>query len=375
MIFRFPLIAACVLAWMIDCSSAVADVKLQLTTDKVTKSTVVQACGLSDGELLEVSGLSPDKLAPILRLFVKNSREAGQPVLGSCTLDDRCLIFAPRFPLEPGVIYVAEFQRDTAPAVRQELSITKPTLAPSTRIATVYPTAEILPQNLLKFYLHFTAPMSQGEAYRFIELSTVDGKVLEHPFLEIAEELWDRSGQRLTLLLDPGRVKRGLVPREEDGPILLAGQRYRLTIKADWPDARGVPLASGFVKSFHVAGEDFKQPDPANWSINPARARTIAPITFTFPEPLDHATLARGITLANSRGEIIRGDFTFSAHETRAHFTPLKPWKAGLVDVHISPVIEDLVGNSIERAFEVDRFDEVETAPPRSRSITIEIRP
>ena len=370
-------IATCALACLVGWSSAKADVQLRLVSSAQGRSTVVQACGLSERELEVVSSLSAQKkLAPVLRLFVKESRASGQPVLGTCALVDRCLVFDPRYPLQPGVLYVAEFSCDSESEIfKQELSIPKPAALHTTRIAAVYPTAEILPQNLLKFYIHFTAPMSQGSAYQYIELATAEGEALEHPFLEIAEELWDRSGQRLTLLLDPGRVKRGLVPREQDGPILAAGREYRLTIKADWPDANGSALAQVFVKKFRVGAEDFTQPDPANWKLTAARARTNVPVTFAFPEPLDHATVARGITLENSKGEIIRGDFTFSAHETRAHFTPLKQWKAGLIDVHISPVIEDLAGNSIERAFEVDRFDQVETAQPRRQTFTIEIRP
>ena len=370
-------IAGCAMASLVGWSSAMADVQLRLISPAQGRSTVVQACGLSERELREVSSLNAQKkLASVLRLFVKESRESGQPVLGTCLLVDRCLVFDPRYPLQPGVLYVAEFSCNAdSEVLKQELSIPKPAASHTTRIANVYPTADMLPQNLLKFYIHFTAPMSQGSAYQFIELAAADGEVLEHPFLEIAEELWDRSGQRLTLLLDPGRVKRGLVPREEDGPIFVAGREYRLTIKADWPDANGSPMAQVYVKKFRVGAEDFTQPDPANWKLTAARARTVAPVTIAFPEALDHATVTRGITLENSEGEIIGGDFTFSAHETRVHFTPLKQWKAGPIDVHISPVIEDLAGNSIERAFEVDRFDQVETAQPRRQTITIQIRP
>ena len=374
---RLPSVLSCAVAWLTFFNPTRADVELQLVHDKTTNVTVVRACGLSESEWSGIAELEQDQLATVLRVFVKETREAEQPVIGTCKLGERCVLFQPRFPLQAGVLYVAEFRSrsQSAAVTLQELSLPELKRVRTAEVALLTPSAQILPQNLLKFYVHFTAPMSQGVAYDFIELSTVDGQVLEHPFLEISEELWDPSGRRLTLLLDPGRVKRGLVPREEDGPIFMAGYDYRLTIKADWPDAQGIPLTKGFVKEFRIAAEDFRQPDPANWVIQPARARTREPLTFVFPEPLDRATVASGISFRNARGHVIPGEFTFSAHETRAHFTPTKAWRAELVDVVISPIIEDLAGNSIERPFEVDKFDRVETSRPREKWITLEIRP
>ncbi len=216
--------------------------------------------------------------------------------------------------------------------------------------------------------------MTQGEAYEHIELQGANGQPVPFPFLEIAEELWDESGQRLTLLLDPARVKRGLVPREEDGPILIAGSRYRLVIKATWPDARGAPLAKGFFKTFTVDPEDFRQPDPATWKIKSPKSKTRDALTFIMPEPMDHATFARGVTIENDKGQVVLGEFKFSNEETQAHFIPLKDWRPGLYDVRILKRIEDLVGNSILRPFEVDRFDDVAAAPNERESITIEIQ-
>jgi hypothetical protein len=95
----------------------------------------------------------------------------------------------------------------------------------------VYPTSSKLPENHLRFYVHFSAPMSRGEAYEHLRLLRKNGEPVYLPFLEIGEELWDKSGMRLTLLFDPGRVKRGLKPREENGPVLEEGEEYTLVIE------------------------------------------------------------------------------------------------------------------------------------------------
>ncbi len=69
----------------------------------------------------------------------------------------------------------------------------------------IYPSAgRLARRNQLKFYIHFSAPMSRGEAYRRIHLLDAEGQVLEAVFLELGEELWDPPMQRFTLLCDPG---------------------------------------------------------------------------------------------------------------------------------------------------------------------------
>ena len=69
--------------------------------------------------------------------------------------------------------------------------------------------------------------MSHGEAYRRVHLLDAEGQELPAVFLELGEELWDPAMQRFTLLFDPGRVKRRLVPREELGAVLTAGPTIR----------------------------------------------------------------------------------------------------------------------------------------------------
>jgi len=88
----------------------------------------------------------------------------------------------------------------------------------------VFPSAAALPANQLKFYVQFSAPMSRGEAWKHIRLLNHEGKPVDLPFLELDQELWDPNYQRLTILFDPGRIKRGLLPREEAGPIIEQGK-------------------------------------------------------------------------------------------------------------------------------------------------------
>ncbi len=198
------------------------------------------------------------------------------PLCGARTASTGAVIrFVPRFPLEPGLRYRAEFRPGSASRHRQStplppgIAIAAPpdpttlvaeyspghqkSLPPCTRSPQSTRTSDVLPENLLRFYISISAPMSRGEAYQRIKLlDAATGKPVESPFLELDEELWSPDGTRFTLLFDPGRVKRGLKPREELGPVLEAGKSYSLVIDADWPDATGNPLTAGFRKTFRV---------------------------------------------------------------------------------------------------------------------------
>jgi hypothetical protein len=130
-----------------------------------------------------------------------------------------------------------------------------------TRVGRVYPSADVLPSNLLRFYIYFSAPMSQGEAGRRMRLLDEAGKPLVGVFLP-SEELWDPQFQRLTMTLDPGRIKRGLTSNQAMGPPIAEGKRYTLVIDPDWPDARNVPMIEGFRKSFRGGPAERSKPDP-----------------------------------------------------------------------------------------------------------------
>src|SRR5207237_1104835 len=130
----------------------------------------------------------------------------------------------------PGIHYRAVFYPAKIPgiagqrrqSIEAEIFVAK-LVKPPTVVQQVYPSGDPLPENHLRFYVHFSAAMRQGEAYGHVHVLDASGKALDHPFLELDEELWDPQGKRLTLLFHPGRIKKGLKPREELGPILEAG--------------------------------------------------------------------------------------------------------------------------------------------------------
>ena len=77
--------------------------------------------------------------------------------------------FTPSFPLDLGRTYRATYRRARAgPRDRLEVTGTSRAARPATVVDAVDPPGDRLPENLLKFYLHFSAPMGRGEAYEHV---------------------------------------------------------------------------------------------------------------------------------------------------------------------------------------------------------------
>jgi hypothetical protein len=287
------------------------------------------------------------------------------PVIGSVRVEGAVLRFEPRYPLEPGVRYRARLE--TGPwrepggePLEQVFALEPRALEPTTVVERIYPTAPVLPENQLKFYIHFSRPMRRGQAYRRIHLIESGGKEVDSPFLELGEELWDPSGTRFTLFIDPGRIKRGVLPREQVGPSLESGKSYTLLIDGSWPDAVGAPLHAEFRKEFRVEAPDYETPDPARWKIIPPRAGTSDALVVQFPEPLDAALLLRLLWVKGPGKQPLEGTSSLGAEEREWRFQPRDPWLPGRHELRFETLLEDLAGNSVGRPFEVDEVRRLE---------------
>jgi hypothetical protein len=334
------------------------------------RGATVDVVGLGPAQLATLAALLPERWPSVFWLRVASADGTTPPdrpaIPGSYVVKDGVLRFLPHFPLERGVHYLAVFDPAGVAGLagtkvlREVLLLPKRPRAQPTSVAHVYPTADRLPENQLKFYLHFTAPMSRGQVYDYIHLLGPGGKEVDLPFLELVEELWDRDGKRLTLLFDPGRIKRGLKPREEVGPALEEGKSYTLVIDRDWPDAEGEPLRQTYRKTFTAGPPDDVCPDPKTWQVKAPPAGTREKLVVTSPEPLDHALFQRLLQVTDAEGRPVAGQAEVMPGETTWEFTPREPWHAGTFRLVIDTWLEDLAGNHIGRPFEVDVFRTVQ---------------
>lgn len=294
---------------------------------------------------------------------------ASEPVAGDYAFERNQLTFKPRYKLQPGLTYRAMFKLADEVG-RYETTIPKPTYVSTTYVERIYPSAAVLPENQLKFYLQFSAPMSKGEASKRLHLIEEDGAEVKLPFLEIDEELWDKQQKRLTVLFDPGRIKTGVTPNQEVGMALKAGRRYTLVVDEAWKDAKEIPLKGAFKKQFAVGPADRSPIDPKAWQLDPPKAGTTDALIVRLLESLDAALLQRFIEVADSKGGQVQGKVAIEEDERVWIFTPDQPWAAGPHSLEILKSLEDLAGNKVGRAFEVDRVEQPAAATGPDASLT-----
>ncbi|MEX2120694.1 MAG: hypothetical protein WD847_13965 [Pirellulales bacterium] len=307
-------------------------------------------------------------------------------MLGKHEVAGERLRFTPRFGVESSARYRIVFDPGRLPRLGEQSAALEPVVAEFSipaapepdaalsEVSQVFPSAGTLPENQLKFYIHFSAPMRRGEAYQHLSLLGPTGEPVELPFLELGEELWDPAGRRFTVFFDPGRIKRGLKPREEVGPVLEEGKRYTLAVDAAWRDAEGRSLRRGYRKEFDVGPPDDQSPDPGTWELEAPAAGSREAVRIRLPEPLDHALLMRVVRVADAEGDLVAGRVAVSDHETLWQFTPRRPWRDESYSVLIDTRLEDLAGNSIGRPFEVDLVEPVSRAVETS-TVKLPFRP
>lgn len=214
-----------------------------------------------------------------------------------------------------------------------------------TVVTDVYPTAAALPENLLRFYIYFSAPMNPDNILEDIDLMDAQGRVVEGVFLRNRFDLWSADRTRLTLLLDPGRVKTGLQANRAMRRALDPGETYHLQISKTAVDAHGCALAVSHRVTFKAVEADLASPSPAQWKLIRPKVGSRAPLSVLLDGPVDHLSLAYRLRVIGPDGAPVPGRIDLGEAETRWMFTPRMPWSDSPHRLTIDPMLEDLAGN------------------------------
>ena len=332
----------------------------------------VEVRGVGQAALRRLAGIEPDDRAwsAALSLRVEGNSVAGvdamPPVLSRYEVAGGHIRLTPRFPLTPGVAYRVRLDPaalarlaggnggEEGEAHERRFVVPARTVARTTRVLGLYPSVARVPANLLRWYVELSAPMEVGGALEHVRLLDASGREVAGAFLRLDEELWDPERRRLTILFDPGRVKRGIRTNLESGAPLVDGRRYRLVVDGEWRDGRGAGLASGYEMQFEVGGADRRSPDPRRWRITPPTAGSREPLRVAFGESLDHALVARTIAVVDGEGKPLAGRGVPAEGDSLWSFVPRLPWDGGEHRLSVHPSLEDLAGNSLARPFDAD---------------------
>lgn len=317
--------------------------------------------GLPEQELLRLQVLSQADLARLLPVYPTTLLEAERLAATSASAAGRYAVtgesvrFFPRFPFLAGTSYTVLVRTggDGVAGLTVQRPMTR--LQPVARVIEIYPSAEQLPRNQLKLYVWFSHPMTEGQAADHVRVLRADtGEVLEAALLSAGPELWDSERRRLTLLFDPGRIKRGLVPHRELGYPLEIGVPVRVVVNQGFLDAEGSTLRTSFERRYEVGDDVRTRVDPSRWRCRYPAPGARGPLEIDFDRPLDHALLQRCIRVRDAEGRAVIGEAEVGPGERCWRLTPRSQWTAGPHRLVIDAELEDLAGNSVARVFDRD---------------------
>ena len=230
-------------------------------------------------------------------------------------------------------------------------------------VEEVYPTTSKIPENILRFYIYFSEPIKDGSTIKSVHIfneENVEVNVYgeDSPvtgvFLETLEELWSPDYKRITLILDPGRVKTGLDAHEEFGRSFEAGKKYTMEIDTEIESVAGQKLAKKFTKEFEVIPEDRIPPNTDEWDVIVPQTNTPEPLKVEFNDILDHAQMVSFIRVYDTNNSSMRGEVKLTNNESVWEFYPNSKWEEGKYEIKIDVRLEDLAGNNLQGKFDRD---------------------
>lgn len=300
-----------------------------------------------------------------LKVYVNENDESlgnGLPIQGTYTLNDNGIIFTPDFPFWEGQSYVIQTgnfpenyfenrnQEDHAGLIFSSTSfiISKKRKDPLPRIVNIFPSSDSLAENILRFYIYFSTPMKREVALQYIHLVDENGDEDVHAFMKFKQELWSPDGKRLTLLFDPGRIKRNVATNLELGPALTQGKYYQLIIDADWETASGEKLRQNHIKFFEARKALRTLPNPKEWKIFPPKINSLGKLTIRFERIYDQALLTKFIEVRDQNEQRIKGEVSLRDNEKTWIFSPHHPWSSTKIYLVVNAKLEDIAGNNLQ---------------------------
>jgi len=173
----------------------------------------------------------------------------------------------------------------------------------------------------------------------------------------LSQELWSLDGRRLTVLMEPGRIKRGLGA----DPALVVGRVYSLVVAALGQTAR---------HTFRVGDPVLEAVNEIYWRPVCPTVGSLDPAIVHFDRVMDAALCEDEIGVMTSSGEVVQTRVSLALDGTAAQIIPSHPWRAGKHHLVVSERLEDVCGNRLGEA-----LDHEQGAARRPRTGLIDFTP
>lgn len=268
---------------------------------------------------------------------------AENPILGKKIIQNDSLFFIPIVPFSPNQKYKAVYKNTVYPFELPPLPISAPL-----KVLAIYPLADTLPNNILKFYFEFSEPIADGQVYPKIQLYDANNQLVPEAFVNLGTELWDENRTRLTLWIDPGRVKTHLLRHESEGEVLSKNKQYHITVEPTIVSKKGSVLHTELTKFFYTTEAIREALHWKTWTVLASKDH----IDINTDRLMDFGTAQKMILVFDRKSKEITGKWSFGDTEKFLRFLPEKALAKGRYYLKINTLIEDVSANNVNAAFD-----------------------
>ena len=218
-------------------------------------------------------------------------------------------------------------------------------------VIAIYPKTDSIPVNILRFYIQFSKPMQEMNILQHVHLTNSSNQDLTGVFYENQYELWNENRTMVTIIVDPGRVKTGLLANNKMGRAFDEGIKYSLTVDNSLLDFNDQKLGKSFTKTFVAVKEDRLAPDTKKWDLTLPKKNTKEEIEIHFNDKIDPISATTLIKIYKGNKEI-KGAILLKKKEKAWLFQPLNEWEIGEYQIVVNPRLEDIAANSLTQIFD-----------------------
>jgi hypothetical protein len=223
----------------------------------------------------------------------------------------------------------------------------------------VFPSANEIPANLLRFHLRFDDVPDVFDISTAIRLVDAYDVVLDHVFLDLNEGLWSADGLTLTVMLHPGRIKTGLVASRNLGNAFREYDGYELQLRREHlPFSQGCSPSSASATNEWVCIKRFTATPAVDTAIESQSlllslpsAHCFTPLSITFPRIVDRLAIENYVQLGHLTGAPLGAQIEIRDAERTIDFLPQHAWPSEPLILYFSRDFEDICGNRLSSAF------------------------